>query len=145
MNKKNLLFFIIASWLIFLQSNTVQAEEPLNVLYCPEKIECAKDKSISSCKIIGDHLEQWGSLEADGTIKKGTYFFNYAESTYQQPHFYDAGLQCNYSHADDYSGISINIRSVSYYWGVTSRRHQMDDSWIPRVLFLARSRANSRP
>lgn len=118
MNITKLIFFILIPLTIFCQ-NTVLAEELPKVLYCPEKIECTKDKSIRSCKILGDHAEQWGNLQSDGTVKKGIYFFNYAESTYQQPYFYDNGLQCNYAPVDDHS-ISINVRTVSYYWDVVS-------------------------
>ncbi|MCC5791282.1 MAG: hypothetical protein JJT82_01540 [Legionellaceae bacterium] len=83
MNRIKLLFFIITPLVMLLQSNTVLAEEPPKVLYCPEKIECSKDKSISSCKAIGEHLEHWGNPYAFGTIMKGSHILYEVRSSYQ--------------------------------------------------------------
>lgn len=69
MNKTNPVVFILATLTLFLQSNIVLAEETASVVYCPEKIDCTKDKSVSSCEVVGQNSE-WGNIQALATIRK---------------------------------------------------------------------------
>ena len=78
MKRTKLLFFIITTLTMMLKFNTALAEEEPGTLYCPEKIECSRDKSISSCKAVGDNLEYWGEITSTGWVKKGTYSFQTA-------------------------------------------------------------------
>jgi hypothetical protein len=114
MNKKTLLFFITASLAMLLQPNIVSAEETPKALYCPEKIECSKDKSISSCKATGEHLEYWSKVSASGTVKKGTYFLNSIYSYYQYPFtMYSSG--CSYSTTDYYPAPTLYVNTPTEY------------------------------
>ena len=98
MNKVKLLFFILAPLATLFQFNTALAENSPIVLNCPEKIECSRDKSISSCKSVGDNLEYWGEIDSAGwIIKKGTYSFQTAISYYQPTHNYEDVPLCVYS------------------------------------------------
>lgn len=111
MNKIKLLIFIIASLAILLQSNTVLAEEAASVLYCPEKIECTKDKSVSSCKIIGQYSE-WGNIEAWSTIRKGVHALTSVQSSYQKPLWWrEPYTICYYSNID-YSGSMLSVEPI---------------------------------
>ena len=97
---------------MLLQSNTVVAEEPSKALYCPEKIECSKDKSISSCKAFGKYLEYWGKIYATGTVKKGTYFLLQVDSSYQYPYMpYSYPNVCSYQNVD-YLNITLGISPI---------------------------------
>lgn len=109
MNKKRSLLSSIILLSIFFQSGLAKAEEQPDVLYCPEKIECLKDKSISSCKAFGE-LEYWGEIQQSGTIIKGTYTLKSATSTYQDPNIYN-NISCVYSNAD-YPHLALFINST---------------------------------
>lgn len=98
---KSELIHIIAPLAMFLQSHNVLAEEPPKALHCPEKIECSKDKSISSCKAFGEHLEYWGKIYSEGTVKKGIYFLTRIDSSYQNPTtVYSYPNICSYGNVD---------------------------------------------
>lgn len=98
----------MASLVILLQSNNTLAESPPKTLFCPEKIECSKDKSISSCKAIGEHLEYWSKALSIGTVIKGTYFFDQVYSIYQTPYLPIGASNsvCSYVNVD-YPNITL--------------------------------------
>lgn len=96
---------------MLLQPNIVLAEEITEILYCPEKIECSKDKSISSCKAVGEHIEYWDKITNNGTVEKGSYFLTSVISAYQDPNapfnYYEP--RCFYSkNIDDSSKNPLN-------------------------------------
>lgn len=116
MKKIELLFVILLA--ILFQSTPALAGTP-KILFCPEKIECTKDKSISSCKAIGKHVEYWGNVYEDSTVKKGVYFLTQAESYYQSPYTYHTN-NCFYSNPD-YSLITLAVSNpVEFIWGTSS-------------------------
>lgn len=137
MNMTKLLFFIIVPFAILLQPNTALAKEPPNTLYCPEKIECLKDKSVSSCKAIGEHLEYWGKIYSDGTIKKGVYFLTRIDSSYQYPYTFSAyPNRCSYGNIDYPTSPILGISSsefASYNYELPSWEAKQNDTtkwWI---------------
>ncbi len=111
MNKTKLLFFIIAPLAILFYANTALAEETPSVLYCPEKIECLKEKSVSSCKAVGEHLEYWNKISANGTVRKDVYSLMSAQANYQDPNE-NYITMCSYSNYNyPNTGLSISINS----------------------------------
>lgn len=110
MNIIRLTLFIATSLAMLLQPNIVMAEKLPNSLLCPEKIDCSRDKSVSSCRAIGDNSEYWGKVYADGTVKKGTYDLSSVRAGYQSPNNYqDVG--CSYSNPD--YAITLHLSTLS--------------------------------
>lgn len=115
MNITKLTLFITTSLAILLQSNTVMAEKLPNSLLCPEKIDCSRDKSISSCNAIGANIEYWGKAYADATVKKGTYNLSGVRAGYQSPSNYqDTG--CSYSNPDYAITLHLSTPSDFPFW-----------------------------
>lgn len=74
----------LALVLIFTQEFGYCAEYE-KIITCPAKIECLRDKSISSCSAKGENLEYWGKINSNAPLKKGTYYFHSVFATYQSP------------------------------------------------------------
>lgn len=117
MKKIELLFMMLLA--ILFQSTSALAERLPKTLFCPEKIECTKDKSISSCKAVGDHVKYWGNIYEDNIVRKGTYFLIQVESYYQSPYTYHSN-NCMYSNPD-YSLITLAVSNpLEFIWGMPS-------------------------
>ena len=113
MNKTNLLFFIPIFLVLELNSHCIQATELPKELLCPEKIECLRDKSVSSCKAFSETLEFWGKIQANGTVKTGTYLLRQVQSSYQNP-YVGFSSHCEYLH-NDYPEVGLAISTPSEY------------------------------
>lgn len=96
--------------------------ESEKIITCPTKVVCSRDKSISSCSAVGENLEYWGRISASAPIKKGTYFFHRALTSYQ-----DSGedglagfVMCIYNLSDSTqesgsTSIRLDAKQESYY------------------------------
>lgn len=112
--------FICAFALLFCGLQVALAEPLPKTLYCPEKIECSRDKITSSCKVIGNHTEFWGDIIPDGVIIKGDYHLKIAQSKYQSPLLY-RNTRCQYASMNNLKHqISLSIKDVDgsavVYW-----------------------------
>lgn len=108
MNQIKSLIFVFTA---LLQSNIVLAETKVSLLYCPEKIECTKDKSISSCKIVGQYSE-WGNIQAWATTRKGVYTLTSVQSSYQNPLWWQGAYTICYYSNIDYAGSLLSVEPI---------------------------------
>jgi len=65
-------------------------------LYCPEKIVCAEDGNVESCKYLVDGDYYWDEIEAPNGVAAGTYNFFKATSLYHDPPQYRETVGCLY-------------------------------------------------
>lgn len=102
---KNVFFRAIFLSILFQSTVSLAEASPKGPIICPKKIECSRDKSVSSCKAVGENLEFWGSVYSGGVVKKGTYIFNQAYALYQSPQT-SHNITCSYTN-DDYPDLKL--------------------------------------
>jgi|GEM_PF-6445398 len=63
-----------------MNTSDAQSATPATIT-CPKIIKCSAN-NVASCKAIGDNLEYWGKIYIFGQEKKGTYYFQQAQTTH---------------------------------------------------------------
>jgi len=98
------------SGVLFLSKTVFSEEASINKINCPSKIECLKDGSVSSCKLIGSNLQYWGNILEGGRISKGTYTFSSAQSSYQRPDSIGISTICTYTNSN-----SVPVKKIDLF------------------------------
>lgn len=82
-----------------------------SLIYCPDKVVCAKKGSLASCSLTGGDQNYWNHLASDGMVQNAIYTFQSASGTYMHSSKGDI-TQCKYQYQQQY-GTDYILVTVS--------------------------------
>lgn len=119
---------IVNSMTSFATGTSDNQSDPSEIITCPTAIECSRDRSISSCKAVGDNLEYWGEAIQDGPVKKGIYFFFTAQATHQSASGNPTFPLCRYRMVGTNNTLRVNREKSA--WRLEATPSTSTNKWV---------------